>query len=65
MKMLSFPELKEKKGIRWSRQHVKRKIDAGEFPPPAHLGEGTAAWSEEEIDQWLADRIAERDSTGA
>jgi prophage regulatory protein len=62
MKMLSFPELKERKGIPWSRQHVYRKIDAGEFPRPVHLGEGTAAWPEEEIDRWLTDRIAERDT---
>jgi prophage regulatory protein len=60
--MLSFVELKERKCIRWSRQHVHCKIDAGEFPRPVHLGEGTAAWPEDEIDAWLAERIAERDT---
>ncbi len=61
MRMLSFTELKDLKGIRWSRQHLHRQMNAGKFPKPVHLGEGTAAWPEEEIDAWLAERIAERD----
>lgn len=68
MKMISFSELKSRKGIPWSRQHVIRKIEAGEFPRPVHLGggsRGTVAWPEQEIDRWIANRIAERDQTAA
>lgn len=62
MQVLSYPELRDRKGIVWSRAHVYRMIHAGEFPPPLKLGEGTAAWLEEEIDCWLGGRVAERES---
>jgi hypothetical protein len=48
------------KGIPWSRQHIKRKIDAGTFPPPD--GRTTDSpmsprfWFEETIDNYLRDR---------
>jgi len=48
------------KGIPWTRQHIKRKIDDGTFPPPD--GRTTDAptapmfWFEETIDRYLLDR---------
>lgn len=62
MRVLSFPDLKEKKGIAWTRQHVWRQINAGRFPKPVKLGEATVAWVEDEIDAWLDQRIAERNT---
>ena len=60
MRVLSFSELRERKGIVWSRPHIHRLINKGKFPRPVKLGEGTAAWVEQEIDDWLAERAAER-----
>ena len=40
--------------------HVYRMIHAGKFLLPLKLGEGTAAWLEEEIDRWLGGHLAER-----
>jgi prophage regulatory protein len=61
MRMLSRIELKTKKGIPFSRQHIHRLIAAGKFPPPCKIGENTNAWPEHEIDQYLEDRIRDRD----
>ncbi len=62
MKMLSFDELQSQKGIRYTRRHLTRKCDAGEFPRPVRLGGRRIAWCEDEIDEWLLGRIAERDA---
>lgn len=62
MRVLSYPDLRDRKGIVWSRAHVYRMIHAGKFPPPLKLGEGTAAWLEEEIDRWLGGHVTERES---
>jgi prophage regulatory protein len=63
--MLSLAELKTAKGIKFSRQHLHRLIASGKFPRPVKLGANTNAWPESEIDQYLKDRIAARDSVAA
>jgi prophage regulatory protein len=64
MRMLSHPDLREK-GIKFSRQHLRRLIRQGKFPAPCKLGENTNAWPEAEIDKYLEDRIAARDQQAA
>jgi prophage regulatory protein len=61
MRVLSYSDLKVKKGIRFSRQWIRKLIDRGEFPGPINLGEQSVAFVEPEIDEWLACRIRERD----
>ena len=61
-RVLSYPELRDRKGIVWSRAHVYRMIHAGKFPRPLKLGEGTSAWLEEEVDRWLDRCATQRDS---
>jgi prophage regulatory protein len=61
-RLLSPDELKDLKGIRFSRQHLHRLIKAGRFPKPVKLGESTNGWVESEIDQYIEDLIAERDA---
>jgi len=66
MRMLSFAELKPVKGIPYCRDHIRRLVNAGQFPRPVKLGQrqnSRLAWPEPEIDQWQADRMAERDIT--
>lgn len=66
MRVLSFSQLRPVKGIPYSREHLRRLVKARRFPRPINLGHRSNArhaWLEEEIDQWLADRMAERDKT--
>jgi prophage regulatory protein len=63
MKFLSVEDL-EKRGIRFSDAHRWRLIKAGKFPKPVKLGSGPTArnaWTDTDIDEWSAQRVAERD----
>jgi prophage regulatory protein len=60
-KLINRAGLKEK-GIKWSRQHVDRKVRLGEFPKPVKLGHNTSVWLEDELDGWIEERAAARDS---
>jgi len=61
-RIVSYTELKPRFGIRWTRKHIIELIRAGRFPHPVHLGGQTIGWPEDEIDDWLKARIAERDA---
>src|SRR5262249_43941381 len=55
-------DLREQKGIRWSRQHRNRNIKAGIFPPPdgrmtAHP-QSPPFWFEHTIDRYIRGRAA-------
>jgi predicted DNA-binding transcriptional regulator AlpA len=63
MKLISFGRLKPEKGIDYCRDHLRRKVKAGEFPKPVALSDRRIAWREEEVDEWLASR-PRRDSAG-
>jgi prophage regulatory protein len=68
MRMLSFSELHPAKGIPFSRDYIRRLANAGRFPKPIKLGarpNARLAWPEPEIDRWLSDRLAERDTSEA
>lgn len=43
------------------RASVYNYIKAGIFPPPAKFGK-SSLWEYNEIQQWISDRITERDS---
>ena len=64
MKLLHWDDLPEK-GIRYTRQHLYRRIGDGTFPRPIKIGEQRVAFVESEIDDWIAERIAERDGPEA
>jgi prophage regulatory protein len=63
VKLLDFKDLRPMKGINYSRDHLRRKASAGEFPKPISLSAHRIAWSEASIDSWLADK--ERVSRGS
>jgi prophage regulatory protein len=69
MKLLSFNELRPVKGVPYTREHLARKVKAGEFPAPIVLGcddKGNPkkiAWLESEVDAWIADLSAKREAT--
>ena len=60
-RLVSMDELKDV-GVSFSRPHLFRLIKAGKFPKPAKIGENRNAWPIEEINQWIDDRLRERDS---
>ena len=50
------------RGITYSLAHRWRLIQAGKFPKPVKLGGGRNAWLEAEIESWINERIAPRNS---
>jgi len=62
VKLIDFKRLGPTKGISYSRDHLRRKVKAGEFPKPIPVSDRRIAWIETEIDDWLSARIAKRDA---
>jgi prophage regulatory protein len=63
MKLIRLPETLAKTGLSRTRAYVL--IAKREFPQPVKIGgpSGRAiAFSEQEVDDWIADRIAEREA---
>ncbi|MGV8887084.1 MAG: helix-turn-helix transcriptional regulator [Pseudomonas sp.] len=46
-----------------SRAAIYADIRAGTFPKPVPIGLNSVAWLEAEIDQWIANRLEERNET--
>lgn len=54
-RILRLPEVVRVTGI--SRSSVYLKIQQGAFPPPIKLGARSVGWIEEEIQDWIDERI--------
>jgi prophage regulatory protein len=59
MKLLDYSGLTEK-GIHFSDTHIWRLIRAGQFPKPVKIGKRNH-WIDTEIDQYIADKLVQRD----
>ncbi|GGY39212.1 DNA-binding protein [Bacterioplanes sanyensis] len=59
-RFLRWKEVKELVGI--SRSHAHALIAEGRFPAPIKLAERASAWLESEVQQWIEERIAQRNS---
>ena len=59
-KLVSKKALRQK--VCYSPQHIARLEKAGKFPKRVRLGQGRVAWLEDEVDDWIEERIAERDT---
>jgi prophage regulatory protein len=60
VQLLDYDALKTK-GIRYSRPHLWRLVKAEDFPRPVKLGGGGRnLWVEDEVDAYLARKMAER-----
>jgi len=44
----------------YSRAHLDRLEADGRFPVRVRLGQARVAWVEEEVNEWIAARVAER-----
>lgn len=58
MKILRLPEVIAKTGR--SRSTLYSDIEGGRFPKPVKLGARAIGFVSDEIDEWIAERIAER-----
>jgi prophage regulatory protein len=61
MRLLSADELRNR-GITYSRYQLYRLEAAGRFPRRVAIGENRVAWVESEIDEWIKNKIRERDA---
>lgn len=45
------------------RSSIYKFIAAGTFPKPVSLGDRAVGWVDYEIEEWIVQRVAERDKT--
>jgi len=67
MKLLSYEDLRAL-GIPYSKTHIWRLIQQGQFPKPVKMGRGKQAlntWIDDEIHGLIASRTRARDEAGA
>ena len=57
---IRLPEVIRRTG--YKRTSIYEKISAGIFPAPIKLGPRAIAWVSEEIEKWMDERVAERDT---
>jgi predicted DNA-binding transcriptional regulator AlpA len=55
-RLIDFKDLGPRKGVGYSRDHLRRKWKAGTFPTPVALSNHRIAWREAEVDEWVASR---------
>jgi prophage regulatory protein len=63
MKLLDYEGLADK-GIKFSDTHIGRLINKNQFPRPVKIGK-RSYWIEEEINQYIADKLKQRDGAAA
>lgn len=63
MRLLSKRQVREI--VLYSPQHISRLEQAGKFPKRVQLGPARVGWVEDEVLDWLKERIAERDRPGS
>jgi prophage regulatory protein len=56
--ILRLPTVKTRTGL--SRSTIYLRVSQGTFPKPVSLGGRAVGWVEDEIQSWLAERIAAR-----
>lgn len=65
LKLVSKKDLRLRYGIPYSLQHIARLEAAGKFPHRIKLGQCRVAYVEEEIEAWISERIAHRQTNPA
>ena len=54
--VLRLPSVSAKTGL--SRSSIYLRVAEGNFPKPISLGPRAVGWLEQEVEQWLSQRIA-------
>ena len=55
MKVLSATEVAAKTSM--SVSNIRRMVRAGKFPPPFALTENRHGWLEQDVDEWISERV--------
>ena len=58
LKLLSKRQVREK--VLYSPAHIARLEAVGKFPKRVQLGPSRVGWVEQEVDDWLTERIRKR-----
>lgn len=58
--LLRLPAVKNRTGL--SRSRIYELLEAGQFPKPVKLSGRINAWPDNEVADWIAARIAEREA---
>lgn len=59
-RFLSADEVSE--AVKYSKVHIYRLMDRGEFPKRVQIGRNRVGWLESEVAEWLNARIEARDA---
>lgn len=58
-KLIRLPEVVSRTGL--GRSAIYDAVAEGTFPKSVPLGKRAVGWLEDEVDSWIADRVAARD----
>lgn len=61
MNLLNYEDLRARR-IAPSKAQLHRLIKAGKFPKPIKITPGRNGWTEKQIDDYIAERIAEAEA---
>lgn len=61
MRLIKLKEVMDCTGL--GRSSIYYHIGDGSFPKPVSLGARSVAWVQSEVEEWILDRIGERDGT--
>jgi prophage regulatory protein len=59
MRLIKLKDVTSLTGL--ARSTIYKYISEERFPKPVSLGERNVAWVEEEIQDWILEKVAERD----
>lgn len=59
MRLIKLKEVMNNTGL--GRSTIYKYVAEGEFPKPVSLGARAVAWVESEVDDWVLDKIEQRD----
>lgn len=60
MKLIKLIDVKNTTGL--ARSTIYKYVANGSFPKPVSLGRKSVAWVESEVQEWIMDKIEQRDS---
>jgi len=60
MRLIKLKNVMDLTGL--GRSTVYKHIASGDFPKPVPLGTRAVAWVEDEVQEWILDKIEQRDT---
>ena len=57
MQFLKIGAVEQKVGLK--KSEIYKRISRGDFPEPIHLGRKSSVWVDEEVEAWMARKVAE------